>query len=115
VEQRAGAGPYGLAVVRVDAVAGQHDRVGAGGVGAAQHGAGIAGVADVGEHGDQPRGAGQRGGQRNVERRADRDDALRRGGLRQRGRGPDGDGGDRYAGGVRPLDQLGVPVRGPLR
>ena len=56
--------------------------------------------------------AGQRGRQRHVERRADRDDALRGGGLGQRGRGPVGDRGDRYAGSVRALDQVGVPVGG---
>ena len=48
VEQRADAGAHGLGVVGVDRAAGEHHAVGAGRVGAADHGPGVAGVADVG-------------------------------------------------------------------
>ena len=48
VEEAADRGPHRLGVVRVDRVAGEHDRVGSGRVGAADHGARVAGVADVG-------------------------------------------------------------------
>ena len=63
MEERADGGPYGLGVVEVDGGVGEDDRVGARGVGAAQHRAGVAGVADVREHGDQP-GPGARGSPR---------------------------------------------------
>ena len=43
-------GPHALAVVRVDGVAGEDHRARAGRVGGAQHGAGVARVADLGEH-----------------------------------------------------------------
>ena len=45
----------GLGVVDVHAGAGQDDGVGAGRVGRAQHGAGVAGVPDLAQDGNQPR------------------------------------------------------------
>ena len=59
VEQRADAGPHRLGVVGVDRAAREHHGVGARRVGAADDGAGVARVADVGADGDQP-GAGER-------------------------------------------------------
>ena len=59
VEERPDAGPDRLGVVGVDGAAGEHHAVGAGRVGAADHGAGVARVADVGADRDQP-GAGER-------------------------------------------------------
>ena len=66
--------------------AGEDHAVGPGRVGGAQHRAGVARVADVGQDDrDQPRaGVGQLG-QRDVDEPADRQQALRRDGLRQLG------------------------------
>ena len=55
----------------------EHDGPGAGRVGTADHGAGVAGVADVGADRDQPRRRLEHVGERDVEGAADRDDALR--------------------------------------
>ena len=62
VEQAAHARPDGLGVVGVDAAARQHDAVGAGRIGRADHRAGVAGVADVGADRDQARSDGPRPG-----------------------------------------------------
>ena len=76
-------GPHGLVVVGVDAVAGEHDRIGAGGVRAADHGAGVAGVAHVGADDedlwfrDARRSLLNHRRQGYVEEAAGRDDALR--------------------------------------
>ncbi len=53
VEQRPGRGPHRLRVVDVDRAVAAHHTTGARRLGAAQHGAGIAGVADVDAHHDQ--------------------------------------------------------------
>ena len=76
VEERADAGPDRLGVVGVDGAAREHHRVRAGRVGAADHGPGIAGVADVGADRHQPR-ARQRLGERDVDEAAQRDHAGR--------------------------------------
>ena len=60
VEEGADGGPYGLGVVQVHGGVGEDDGLGAGGVRAPQHGAGVAGVADVGEYGDELRGRAAR-------------------------------------------------------
>ena len=78
VEHAAGGRAHRLAVVRVDRVAGEHHRVGAGGVGDPDDGAGVARVGDPDQHRDQ-RG---RSGERDAER-------ARRAGRRPR-RGPAG-------------------------
>ena len=54
VEQAPDGGAHGLGVVGVDGLPGQHDRVGARRVRRTDDGAGVAGVADVGAHGQQP-------------------------------------------------------------
>ena len=54
MEQGADRGPYGLGVVEIDGRVGEYDGLGTGGVGAAQHGAGVPGVAHVREYGDEP-------------------------------------------------------------
>ena len=77
MEQAAGRGADGLAVVRVDAVAREDHGGRAGGVGGAQDGAGVAGVADVGADGDQPGRLAQRVGEGDVPSGADRHQALR--------------------------------------
>ena len=76
MEQAAGRGAHALAVVGVDALAAQHDGVGAGSVRGADDGAGVARIAHVGEHGDQaPRARGHIG-EGLIEEAADRHDAL---------------------------------------
>ena len=89
VEQAADAGPHGLGVVGVDRVAGQHDGVGAGRVGGADHGAGVAGVADVGAD-RRPGRVDRRGAsvERDVEEAADRDHAGRGDAVAERGQRP---------------------------
>ena len=77
VEQAAGRGPNALAVVRVDTLVSQHHRARASGVGGPQDRTGVAGVADVHQHGDQPGPLLQRRRERHVEERADGHDALR--------------------------------------
>ncbi len=110
MEEAAGAGPDRFAVVGVDTVPGQDDRVGPRGVGAAHHGPGVPGVAHVGADGEQRGpvgrcrvaagrgasiggGASVGGGARGqgvdgyVEEAAHRDDALRVHRLGERGQG----------------------------
>ncbi len=53
VEEAAGAGPHGFAVVRVDAARGQEDRIGSGGIGDADDGPNIPRVAGLHEDDDQ--------------------------------------------------------------
>ena len=84
VEQRTDRGADRLGVVEVDGGVGEHDRVGAGGVGAAQHGAGVARVAYVGEDGDEL-GRAARISSKGGQEAADADEALRGDGLRDVG------------------------------
>ena len=105
VEQAADAGPDGLGVVGVDGRTRQHDAVGAGGVGRPDHGAGVAGVADVGADGDEA-GAFDQRRQRDVEEAADRDHAGRGDRVGQGREGAVVDDGPRR-GGVAPR---GVPL-----
>jgi hypothetical protein len=108
MEQAAGTGAYRLAVVRVDRLAREDHRTGAGRVGRAQHRARVARVPYAGEHRDQPRPLRECLRQRHVDRRADRDQALRRDGLGEDGEGLLGHRRHPRAGGV---DQVGVPVQ----
>src|SRR3546814_634771 len=55
VKETAHGGPHGLGVVGVDGASRQHDRVGSGRVGGADHRARVAGVPDVGADGDEAR------------------------------------------------------------
>jgi hypothetical protein len=105
VEQAAGAGPYALAVVRVDRLPGEDHGTGAGRVGGAQYRPRVARVADPGQDRDQPGRAGQRVGQRYVDRRAHRDEPLRRDGLGEPGQRVLVHDRDRAGG------QVGVPRR----
>lgn len=85
MEERTDRGAHGLGVVQVDGGVGQDDRVGAGGVRAAQYGAGVAGVADVREHGDQLGPRLEDLLERRVQEPADPDEPLRGDGLRDLG------------------------------
>ena len=75
----------GLGVVDVHAGAGQDDGVGAGGVGRPEHGAGVAGVADLAQHGNQPRAGVEHLLKADVQEAADGDNALRGDRVRHRG------------------------------
>ena len=115
VEDAAGGGAHGLAVVRVHGVAGEQHRTGARGVGHADHRAGVARVRDPDQHRDQCGRAGKRGPDGHVEKIADRDEALRGDGVRERLRSPVGDQGDPHLLRAGGSDQLGVPVSGRRR
>ena len=113
VEQAAGGGPHRLGALEVDRPAGGDDGVGPEGVGRAQHGAGVARVADLGQHAHQARGRRQRL-QGPEHARQHRDQALRGGGVGQGGQhrlGHQRHPGAALAGQV---DQAGVAGRGPL-
>ena len=83
VEQASRGGPDAFSVVRVDASAGEDHRAGAGGIRGPQHGPGVARILDADQHGDQSGSPGQDRFERDVEKGADRDQALRRYRLRQ--------------------------------
>ncbi len=85
VEQRAGRGAHRLAVVRVDRGACEDDAIGSRRVGAAHHGAGVAGVAYVDADGEQPGSAGEQLVEGLVQEGTDGDDPLRGHGACQRG------------------------------
>ena len=106
VEQAAHTRPDGLGVVGVDAAAGEHDAIGAGRIGGADHRAGVAGVADVGADGEQA-GVHERGN-RDVQEVADRDDAGRGDGVGERRQGAVVDDGPGPGG----LTPRGVPLGG---
>ncbi|CAH0324781.1 hypothetical protein SRABI128_05056 [Microbacterium sp. Bi128] len=76
--------PHGLGVVDVHARAGQDDSVGAGGVGRPQHGAGVAGVPDLAQDGNQPRAGVEHVLKADVQEAADGNDALWGDGVRHR-------------------------------
>jgi hypothetical protein len=110
VEQAAGGGPYGLGVVQVHRGVGEDHRVRPGGVRAAQHGAGVAGVADIGQYGHQPGAGGEDVLERRVQEAAQPDDALRGDGV---GHLRDDLGcrrQDGYAGGVGRRHDVRVPL-----
>ena len=75
VEDRADRGPDHLGIGHLDRVGGEHHRIGTEGVGAADHGSGVAGVANLGADHDQLRLRGQlvQGALAGL---ADRDDSL---------------------------------------
>ncbi len=83
-EDAARRGAQALAVVRIDAVAGQHHRVGAHRVGDADQRARVAGLGDLHRDRHQPRRVGKHVGQRRFGQRAHRDQSDRSHGLRQR-------------------------------
>ena len=112
VEQGAGGGPHDLGVVDVDAGVADQDGVGAGGVGAADHGAGVAGVAHVGQHHQQARRGVEDGVERDVQRPADRQQPLRGGRVAHRGQHLGGDLVDVQPRGDRGAEDVGVTGHG---
>src|SRR5690606_23858669 len=113
VEQRADGGAYGLGVVQIHGGVGEDDGLGSGGVGAAQHGAGVPGVAYVREDGDEAGPGGEDLLERCVQEPAHPDESLR-----GDGGGDVGDdllGGQVHAGTGVPgrADDVGVPLGGP--
>ncbi len=112
MEQAADGGPDGLRVVEVHGGVGEHHGVGPGRVGGAQHGAGVPGVADVGQHGDQLRPGGQHLGERGVDEATEGDDALRGHGVADPGDHLVRGGEHRQPLGQRGLDDPGVPFGG---
>ena len=104
VEEAAGAGPYTLAVVRVDAAVREHHRARARGVGRTQDRTGVAGVGHAGQHHDQPGQVVQHRRDVGVVRLpADGDHALRGHGL---GEGGEARLGDRPHGQIRRVGRL---------
>lgn len=81
MEERAHGRAHGLGVVQVHGGVGEDDRVGARGVGAAQHRTGVPGVPYVRQDGDQLRPGGDDGFEGRVQEAADADQALRGDGL----------------------------------
>src|SRR5215211_8844266 len=113
VEQAAGGGPGRLGALEVDRPVGGDDGVGGEGVGRPEHGAGVAGVADLGQHADQA-GRGRQGLQGADHAGQDRDQALGGGGGGQGGQHRLGHQGDLGAALAGLVDQAGVAGRGPL-
>jgi hypothetical protein len=92
--------------VDVHRAGGEHDRVGARGVGGADHGAGVPGVADLGEHDQRARAAAQHLLQAHVDGVGHREDGLRGDGVGHDREDLAAGGADLDAGGGR---RAGVP------
>ena len=115
VEQAAGARADALGVVDVDAGVGQDDGLGARGVGGPQHRPGVAGIADPGQDGDQPRPSRQGRCRRDVDQPADGEQALRGDRLRHRCQHLVGDRARHQARAPGGVEDLRVPVGGVRR
>ena len=102
----------GLGVVDVHAGCGQDDGVRAGRVGRPEHGSGVAGVADLAQHGNQLRAGVEYLLKAHVQETADRENALR--GDRVRHRGEHFVGGEVGGGALRECLQVRVPVEAGL-
>ncbi|EGJ78545.1 putative two-component sensor [Streptomyces sp. Tu6071] len=114
VEERTDRGAHALGVVDVHRGVGEDHGVGAGGVRAAQHRTGVAGIADVREDGDEAGTLGEDVGEAGVEEAAQPDDALRGHGVGHRGEHLLTRAEHRDAPGARVVEEFGVAARGVL-
>ena len=104
--------PHCFGVVDVHAGRGQDHGVRTRRVGCPQHGAGVAGVPDLAQHGKQPGAAVEHLLQAHVQEAADRENALRGDSVRHRGEHLVG--GEVRGGSLRECLQVRVPVEAGL-